>query len=135
MADPIQGDCEASMIDREDPEAFYRFPEPFYRESLPCENCGRPAAMRQWNAELQLSIGVDCPCVTEPDEPVCVMLTGPIMAARSVREIVEACKAHRNNCPLCNPQQSKETPRKPYSMEAAAEPRRTAHPRIEEKVA
>jgi len=95
------------MTDRQDPDAFYRFPQPFFVESLPCENCGRPSEQRTWNAELQMYIGVDCPCLTEPDEPMCPELLAPILAARSVREIIEVCKAHRINCPVCGAMQGK----------------------------
>ena len=123
------------MTNREDLDAFYRFPEPFYTESLPCEAADGQRRAANGTPSFNFPSAIDCPCITEPDEPVCVMLTGPIMAARSVREIVEACKAHRNNCPLCNPQQSKETPRKPYSMEAGEQPRKTAGARTERKAA
>ena len=85
-----------------------RVPAPFFVESLPCESCGRPSDKgRYWNAEHELWIGVECVC-NEPDEPVCPALEGPIMAARSVQEIVEACKAHREYCSLCNRVKRKE---------------------------
>ncbi len=85
-----------------------RTPEPFYTEALPCESCGRPAQERTFDPDSGLWIGVNCVCVTIPDEPICSALEGPIMAARNVREIVEACKAHREYCPICKPVQGKE---------------------------
>jgi hypothetical protein len=39
-----------------------RQPEPFFTELPPCEACGRPAERREWNAEHQLWIGVNCAC-------------------------------------------------------------------------
>jgi hypothetical protein len=49
------------------------------------------------------------------------------MAARNVREIVEACKRHREYCPLCNAAKGKETPRKgPSSSEGRRIERKAA---------
>jgi hypothetical protein len=85
-----------------------RQPAPFFTEALPCESCGRPAETRTLDAGSGLLIGVDCVCITEPSEPMCPALEGPILRARNVGEIVEACKAHREYCPMCNPVRRKE---------------------------
>jgi hypothetical protein len=105
------GGAQGMSTDRFDSEPFAmprrRIPAPFYTEALPCESCGRPAETRTLDVDSGLWIGVDCPCITEPDEPQCPALEGPILRARNVREIVQACKAHREYCPLCNPVQRK----------------------------
>ena len=77
-----------------EPYAMPRRPvEPFFTESIPCEDCGHPVE--------------DCVCDI-PDEPVCPVLERAILASRNVREIVSACKAHREYCPLCKPAERKE---------------------------
>lgn len=93
------------MPDRFESEPFTRprQVEPFYAVALPCEACGRPAESREWNAEHELWIGVNCVCMREDATPVCPGLLEPILAARTVREIRAACKAHREYCPVCNP--------------------------------
>ena len=79
-----------------------------YTVAYPCEQCGRPDDV--------------CDC-SVPDEPICPALEGPIQAARSVKEIVEVCKAHIASCERCNPK----ILRMPATNELAApEPRKKA---------
>lgn len=60
--------------------------EPFYAESEPCEDCGRPVP--------------ECAC-NEPDEPVCLALYPQLMAAKTVRELSRICRAHKLVCAAC----------------------------------
>jgi hypothetical protein len=96
--------------------------EPFYTVAVPCEACGRPTDRRQWNAEHELWIGVDCVCTREDETPVCPGLLEPILAARSVLEIQAACKAHREHCEVCNPGriEPQRQERKPWPVRKAA---------------
>ena len=77
------------------------FPSPFYANTEPCESCGEPTFRgRVWNAEHEIWVATDCSC-NAPDAPICPSLLPLIVVARTVAELVDACKAHRKTCPLC----------------------------------
>ena len=85
-----------------------RHPEPFFIEAEPCESCGQPASNgRTFNQAHKIWIGNGCPCL-EAEQPICIALERPIMAARSVREVQEVFKAHRALCPICGTPARKE---------------------------
>lgn len=90
-----------------DPADFIDFdegrdtPSPFYTEAQPCESCGEPTFKgRIWNPEHELWVAVDCSC-NAPDVPTCPALLPLIVAAQTVGELLDVCKAHRRVCPLC----------------------------------
>ena len=86
-----------------DPDEGRDIPPPFYAEAEPCESCGEPTYKgRVWNQEHELWIAVDCSC-NAPDQPICSRLLPLIVAARTVGELVDVCKAHRKICPECGP--------------------------------
>ena len=86
---------------RPDPrEAFFAF-------ALPCENCGEPCEDRipaPWDEEIMVG---PC-CVSEaaeiPEIPACAELYRVTMQACTVGELVDASKAHKAYCQVCNPQ-------------------------------
>src|ERR1035438_8547149 len=88
------------MMDPRDEDGYYPG-KSFYAEAEPCESCGEPTFKgRTWNAEHELWIAVDCSC-NAPEQPTCLNLAPLIAQAQTVRELVDVCKAHRKNCPLC----------------------------------
>src|SRR5271166_6331337 len=77
--------------------------EPFYTEAQPCESCGRPTYQpRQWNAEHELWVAVDCSC-NLPDEPIAPCMMAAMDAAQTVNELRDAVRSHLKSCPVCNP--------------------------------
>jgi hypothetical protein len=80
-----------------------RMPESFYTEAQPCESCGTPTyRAREWNAEHELWVAVDCQC-SVPDEPIAPCMIEVLEAAQTVNELMETCKAHLQTCLICNP--------------------------------
>ena len=78
--------------------------EPFYANALPCENCGEPCEERQpaeWAPEILVGPCCKSPGAEHPREPVCFALYQIMMQARTVGEMVEARKAHKQSCPEC----------------------------------
>lgn len=103
----------------------HREPEPFYAIAEPCESCGRPSEKRYWDAEYELWIGINCECV-QPEEPVCPALGVLIVAARNVREIVQACQKHREGCPVCGEGLKPQPVRSEVTRVEAERPRKAA---------
>ena len=79
-------------------------PEAFFTEALPCESCGSPVSNREWNAEHELWLGLDCSC-SAPDQPIPECLIAVLEAARTVWELCDSVKAHKLTCPVCGPVQ------------------------------
>lgn len=77
----------------------------FWTEALPCESCGEPTYQtRQWNAEYELWIAVDCSCsVPVPEMPVCDRQRQIVETAQTVGELLDRIKEHRQTCPVCGP--------------------------------
>lgn len=94
-------DGDPSGCELHDPRSDWNLPTPFYAEGLPCESCGSPTYQaRQWNAEHELWIAVDCGC-NAPSEPVCPELLPAMLEARTVGELVEVCRQHLRTCQKC----------------------------------
>ncbi len=91
-------------------------PEPFFTEALPCESCGAPVSERTWNQEHEIWIGTDCSC-NAPNQPLPACMIAVIEAARTVGELCDSVKQHRQTCPVCGPYRLSE--RKPIESEAA----------------
>lgn len=92
---------------REIDEYHDRQAQAFYAEANPCEACGRPAGDRFFNLKHQLWIGADCPCIIEAQLPVefrCPQEYRILMAAKTVGEMCDTVKLHRDTCPVCTPE-------------------------------
>lgn len=77
----------------------------FYAEAFPCENCGRPAGDRFLDFRSQLWIGLECPCIVEDKAPVelrCPVEYRIVMQAKTVGEMRDAVKRHRETCSVCS---------------------------------
>lgn len=77
--------------------------EPFFTQAVPCESCGKPCEERRtatWDETLQVG-----PCCQEvdntPSVPTCPTLYDLIMACRTVGEVCDVSKAHKEHCPVC----------------------------------
>lgn len=80
----------------------------FYAEAFPCENCGRPAGDRFYDLKHKLWIGVDCPCIVEDKAPVefrCPQEYRIICQAKTVGEMRDAVRLHRETCAACSSNQ------------------------------
>ena len=99
-----------------DPDEGYRdidwdshlnVPEAFYAEALPCESCGKPVDGDRkpalWDSSLLVGpcCASDVPAVFEV--PLCPELYRIQMGCQTVGELVDASKAHRIVCRVCNP--------------------------------
>lgn len=74
----------------------------FYTEAEPCESCGMPTYLpREWNAEYELWIAVDCSC-SAPAAPICPALL-PVFEREhiTVGELSALVKEHRKSCARC----------------------------------
>jgi rRNA maturation protein Nop10 len=78
--------------------------QPFYANALPCENCGEPTEERhpaEWNPEILVGPCCKSPATEFPREPVCFRLYQIMLAAKTVGEMMDSCKAHKHSCPVC----------------------------------
>jgi hypothetical protein len=74
--------------------------EPFFTESLPCENCGAPTDGRvtaYWNKDLQVGA-----CCMIPQQDVCPAFQTILATCRTVDEVAAAMHAHLASCRDCD---------------------------------
>ena len=90
------------------------FPEAFFAEANPCENCGKPVqGERVWIPGFDYWACSDCAEESRIlffAEENCPTLYDAIMRAKSVQQVQFAFRTHKESCPKCNPLPARKGP-------------------------
>jgi len=132
----ISGDPKAvawEMLSQQDRDSWKRATDAAQRALHCCPNCGCAlTACRYCGKRCQRCGNVlTCPNCSQKTAPAKTAPAPKERTRKAERTEAEACKRHREYCPVCNATAGKETQIKGYSVEAPAQPTGPARARIE----